>query len=421
MKFFKKIDTFYILTLFFLLLSSNANFLATENLYWFIALTVMITIAIAKKLISAKELRIIGLFSFIYLLFVTVRDIFVNDLDADFLTSDFLFLFKYIFFAYLYITILKKKTVTYVVEVMTDLTVLSFFFYLFQIIGLGDLLYQYSSGLNLTSNVNIDGYTNFIFFSFTKGLHDYANSGFVWEPGAFGCFLCITLLLHLLVSRFRFDRKSAILITGIITTFSTTAYLALLVMLFLAYRFRNPAINRWFFLLVPLFIGLLITIPFLGNKISDIYYADMTDLNRLTMLERYYHRHNTLIPLNRFASMNYISETFGNQLILGVSNKYDALMNKKLDVDISNGLFDFFAKFGIAGFLFLLFRYLQFCYAYTRRAEYLIYCALIFLTIGFGEPLLHLPIVLMFLFLANAYPAGEAGDTASINTSNLRL
>jgi len=403
MSFLKKIDIYYVITLIFLLITSNANFLSVNNICWFAALASMLTIAIIKKRLNAKDIKAISIFSIIYLLLVSVRDIFINDLDLDFLTSDVIFLFKYIFFAFAYVTLLKKETTAYLVKVMTHLTVISLVLFFLQITGFADQIYQFSNSLNLPASYDTPGYTNFLIFTYYKGGQEYRNSGFAWEPGAFGCFLCITLLLHFFNNGFKFDKKSTILLAGIITTFSTTTYLAALVILFLSYRFRHPKINKWVFALIPLAAILLFTVPFLGDKIGETYNGDMKNLDHLRSLQAYYHKRHQAIPLNRFGSMVYICQTFGSKLLLGVSNKFDMIMNKYIDVDISNGIADFFAKFGIAGFIFLIYRYSKFCLIYIRNKEQLVYCILVFLSLGFGEPLVQLPIVLIFLFLYAVY------------------
>jgi hypothetical protein len=359
----------------------------------------MLTVAITKKVLEPEAVRTMVFFSVPYLLFVCVRDIIVNNLDFDFVASDIIFLFKYIFLSYLFVLLLKEKTMSYIVTVMVDLTILSLFFFVLQIAGFAEDIYRISSGWSLANTVNIDGYTNFLIFSFTRNRHDYANSGFVWEPGAFGCFLIIALMFHFFINKFRLDFKAWILIIGILTTFSTKSYIAFLVLLFLAYRYRQQKIRKSFFILLPAFIILIIAVPFLGNKIVETYYADLSDLNRLSVLERFYHKQNTQIPLNRFASMSYIYDSFRERLVLGVSNKYDVILNKKMDVNVSNGVFDFLAKFGLVGFVILVYSYLKFCFNYLHRFELLFYSLLILFIIGFGEPVLHLPIVLLFLFL----------------------
>jgi hypothetical protein len=398
-KFFKQLDLYYFITLLFLLLSASASILSSSNIAWFISLGFMCIIALSKKLLSTKELKVISIFSVVFLLFVTARDIGVNALGSQFLISDITFLFKFVFISFVFCTILKDKAAGYLIRVTTHLTVLSFFFYAMQIVGLGDYLYKFSITLNLKADIDFPGYTNFLLFTFVRGHHEYRNSGFAWEPGAFGCFLIITLMLNLFLNKFKFDRNAKIMIVGILTTLSTTNYLALLILLFCVYRIKLPKVNIWAIFLVIMAGVVFVYIPILGDKILGTYYEDLDDLGRLKTLEIFYRHSNMQIPLNRFASMIYIYQSFGWQLILGVSNKYDVILNSKFDINISNGIFDFLAKFGLVGLVYVVYRYSKFCIKYVFKVEYLIYCIITLLAIGFGEPMMFLPIVLMFIFL----------------------
>jgi len=396
---FKKIDIYYIITFLFLLLSANSNILSASDICWFSILALMLIVAISKKQLTIKNIRTIGLFSIIYLVLVVIRDFVVNDLGTEFLLSDGFFLVKYIFLTFIYCTILKEKAAYYLVRVMVHLTILSFFFFFCQLIGLNDYIYRFSMALNLKSDNTIPGYTNFIIFTFTKGLHDYRNSGFVWEPGSFGCFLTIALLLNFFLNKFKIDKKAIIFIIGIITTLSTTDYLALLIVLFLVYRIKVPKFSWVSVLIVLVAAAIIIIVPLLGEKIADSYYEDMDDLNRLKYLEIFYRHKHMQIPLNRFSSMVYIFDTFNWHLILGETNKYNVILNRVYSINISNGIFDFLAKFGLVGFAYLLYHYAKFCLATVLKWEYVFYCVVALLIIGFGEPLFFLPIVLMFIFL----------------------
>jgi hypothetical protein len=278
------------------------------------------------------------------------------------------------------------------------LTILSLVFYALQLLAPA-VMYKIFATLNFPTGNTIPGYTNALFFTYTQGFHDFSNSGFVWEPGAFGCFLVLTLMFHFFLTKFKYDKVTVLLIIANITTFSTTNYLGLLVLIFLSYRYKVPKINIYVLILVPAIILAFIFIPFLGNKIVDTYKEDLRDLNRLKILERYYHHNRMEIPLNRFSSMWHIINTFGDKLILGVSNKYNDVLNKSYTVNISNGVFDFIAKFGVVGLLYLLFKYGRFCKQYVLTWENIAYCVVILLVLSFGEPILFLPIVMMFLFV----------------------
>lgn len=389
----------YFITLIFLLLSSSANVISHNDYAWFAILLLMVIYALVKKVVLAKDLKVLGIFSGIYLAYVVLRNLLVTNLGTEFLISDVLFLFKYCFLAFVYCIILRERLIDNIIKVMLHLTIIDLVLYIFQVAGFADVIYNSSESLNLPKANLIPGFTNFIIFSFTKGLHEYRNSGFVWEPGAYGCFVTIALLFHLFKTKFKFDKTAIVFIVAIITTFSTTNYLALIIIFFLAYRYRVPKVNLWVILMIPTFVILFITIPFLGQKIADIYNDDIDGLNHLHDLSKYYVKHDQSIPLNRFASMIYLYDNVGTNLILGLSNKYDVVIDKVYNVNISNGIFDFMAKFGIIGLLYLIYGYIKFCRAFLKRNEYIIYAVLILLAISFGEPILFLPLILIFMFL----------------------
>ena len=356
-----------------------------------------------------KDLRIIGVFSLIYLAFVFIRDFGINGLETEFFYSDVNFLFKFIYTTYIYYLLVREKVSSYLIKVVFHLTILSFFFYSLQLIGFGDDIFRFSKSLNLRPEIDFPDYTNFLFFTYIRGQHEYRNAGFAWEPGAFGCFLSIVLMLNFFLNKFTFDRKSIIFIIAIITTLSTTDYLALLVLVFCAYRYRVSKLNIWVILLLLISALVVIYVPFLGDKISDTYQADMDDLNRLKSLEVFYKHTKTQIPLNRFSSMVFLYNSFGFELILGVSNKYDIILSEVFNINISNGLFDFMARFGLVGLIYLIYGYTKFCLANVLKLELLIYCIVVILMLGFGEPILAVPAILIFMFLSESTQVNTDG------------
>ncbi|TWR27586.1 hypothetical protein FPZ43_14040 [Mucilaginibacter pallidiroseus] len=399
MTFAKKIDLDYIITFFFLMLTANANFLSSSTIGWFVIMALMIIVGVSRKQFNKEDMQHIFIFTLCYSFYVLFRFFLINDLAPDYLGSDMIFLCKYVFLAFVVATVLKERAIAYIVKVTTHLTVISFVFYALQLLS-HETMYRTFSAINFPTGNEIPGYTNVLFFTFTQGFHDFSNSGFVWEPGSFGCFLVITLMFHFFLNRFKFDGTAIILIIGNISTFSTTNYLGLLVLLFLAYRYRVPKINLWVLIMIPVCILLVIFIPFLGDKIIETYSEDMRDLNHLRVLEKYYRHNRMQIPLNRFSSMWHIMDSFGNKLIMGVSNKYNEILNKSYTVNISNGVFDFFAKFGVLGFLYLAFRYGRFCKTFVSKNENVAYCLGILLITSFGEPILALPFILIFMFFS---------------------
>jgi hypothetical protein len=404
----KKFDPYYFATLLFILVTANANMLSSNDIWWFGSFAVIFFIAIYKKTIQPNDLKYIGAFSAIYLILIAIRDPFINGLDMTFVISDAVFLVKFIYLCYVFCLLMRKYLVIYVVKVITHLTVISFFFYALQLAS-SDLIYKLFTAAHLPSPNQIPGYCNILVFTYVKDFHDYTNSGFAWEPAAFGAFLVIALMLNLFLNNFRFERKSWILIAGLVTTFATTDYLAGFILLFLVYRYRIPKLNGWAVLLIGLFAALFVLTPFLGSKISDTYYEDLADLTRLKFLATYYKRNNMEIPLNRFSSMIYIYDNFKYNLIWGVSNKYNDILNRAYSINISNGIFDFLAKYGLLALIYLIYKYAKLCAQFVIKGEYVFYCIVILMVIGFGEPLLGLPFILMFLFIS---PEQELADKA---------
>jgi len=396
-----KIDLLYIITLLFLFLTANnSNFLSANNLYWFVILLFMLVVAIAKKLMARSDLKIILVFSAVYLGFVAIRDLFINGLGMDFLTSDAIFLFKYVLLSFTFCVILKDRLTDYLVKVLIHLTIISFFFYFFQLIGLGNTLYSYFTSINLPNGINSPGYSNILIFTYDTN-HEFRNSGFFWEPGAFVCILIVGLLLHLFTNKFSFDRRTKLLLVGIVTTVSTTGYLALLILFFLWYRYKVPRLNIWVVVLIPVSIILILNIPVLGDKISKTFDDDMSmSHSEIKRSERYLKaRQDRQVALNRFSSAVVIYEAFGSELILGVSNKYDEILNNIENVNISNGIMAFLAKFGLVGFIFVIYKYSKFCIIYVGKVELLIYCILILIVLSIGESIMFLPFILNFLFM----------------------
>jgi len=381
-------------------LASFSNFLTNGNEFWIAGTVLLLIAAIVKNCIGKKEIRYIAILSAIFLVFVSIRDLAINSLPTIFLLSDLGFLLKYIFLTYIYVILVKDQVPKYIVLVTVHLTIVSFFFYFLQLLGLGQLVHDIPAMINLPQSAfyQDEGYSNFLVFGITLNRHDYANSGFLWEPGSYGCFLLIAALLNFLTNKFKFDSKAIILLIGMLTTLSTTTYISTIILLLLAYRVRVPKLNPWLLLIIPAIISILVFVPFLWEKIAKSYDSDAVDLTRLNTLEKFYRRQHTQIPLGRFSSMYMINDFFGQKLFLGYSNKYNAVLNRKNNVNISNGIFDFMARFGLVGLIYLLGSFIKFCYGYLPKPALLVYCTLLILTMNFGEPTLALPITLIFLF-----------------------
>lgn len=403
-----KIDYFF--TIFFLLIAAKTSFLYEYNIFWFLFSLSCLGYGFYKNRIYGSDLYVFLGFFGSYLAFIFFRNFAFNHLGIDFLISDLFFILKYILIAYTFCVVFKENTTSLISEVIIKFAALSLILYIFQLIGGGNLLYNIGSTFHnsiLPYSGISDTYSNFLFFTYDK-MHYFRNSGFVWEPGAYGCFLAIGLLFHFMNNNFVFDRNAIILSVATLTTVSTTAFLAYGVVIFLYYRFNGGIVSLKMVLLFIVAIIIFVNVPFLGEKITTTYEEDVKILDDheeiLNQLD-YYSEYGGEVKLNRFSSVIFLYRNFGYQLIFGVSNAYVNLKSSVYGVElnkfnISNGTIDFIAKFGLVGFFFLLFRIGKFIFLQYRKLEYSFYVIFLVLVMNFGEPIFMLPITLIFLFLA---------------------
>ena len=391
-------NIYYIVTLFFLIFASKANILVKSNLAWFVFEVFMIIIALYFNRVKKKDVQFFIISSVIFFIYVLFR-FKLNQLPTDYLKSDVFYFFKFVLTSYLFCLILKEKTLYYLVKVISHLAMISLVFYVLQFYQDGAIVKAIGAAFeSITVENNSLRYSNFLIFTYDT-IHYYRNSGFCWEPGAFGSFLTIALLFNFLMNDFKLNKEAFIITLAILTTVSTTAYLGVFLLFFLRYRVLNKG-SKVTIIVFAIILALAIpNVPFLGEKIVEIYEQDIRDLKRIEELSTYYDDVQRQIPLNRFASAIFLYEQFDWKLFLGVSNQYDEYYIHEYNINISNGIMDFITKFGVVGLFVLLYRYGTLCKMYLRKTEYVIYSILILLILSFGEPILMLPICVIFLFL----------------------
>ncbi|MEP2281005.1 hypothetical protein [Maribacter sp.] len=368
------------------------------NSAWFGLELFLIFTAFYLKRVKKNDVHFFLISAVVYVVYMFFR-FKLNNLSNDYLISDIFYFFKFLFTSYLFCLILKEKALYYLVKVVSHLALVSLVFYSIQLYGNGVIVKAIGTAFeSITVDDESFRYTNFIFFTFDD-IHYYRNSGFCWEPGAFGSFLTLALLFNFLINDFKLNKEALIITLAILTTVSTTAYLGVFLLFFLRYRVLNNGSNIVIVIFAVVFAIAIPNVPFLGEKIVEIYDQDIQDLKELEQLSVYYEDVKRQIPLNRFASVIFLYEQFDWKLFLGVSNQYDQFYIDEYNVNISNGIMDFITKFGLVGLVVLLYRFGKLCKVYLKKTEYVFYAILILLTLSFGEPILMLPISVIFLFL----------------------
>ena len=393
-------SSYYVVTLVFLLISAKASVLFFEDIFWFL---LMFYILIKKGNEIIKNKSSVNYFFGLAVSFIVLSllQYFLNTPSLEFFFSNLLFLFKYILLTYLVACYLKEKYLSYLIKVMRHLAIIGLCMYALQLINF-DIVYSTGTYItSLYSKANPDpGTKNLLFFNLSA-YHNIRNSGFAWEPGAYGCFLVVTLFLSLIRNKFKFQKDQILFLISILTTLSTTAYLGVLVVLISYFRARKvKKITMLFYFLPVILIGL--NLSFLSDKIQLQIFNDMDMIDNLSQRNDFYSQEGLKMPLNRFASMIFIISQFGYKLIWGMGNKYESYYMNEFAVNLSNGDFDFIARFGLIGLFFYLKRSFNFFKTYIN-SETAFYAILILLILGYAENILLLPFFFVFVFLKDTF------------------
>lgn len=176
----------------------------------------------------------------------------------------------------------------------------------------------------------------------------------------FASVIGIALYFSVVNNKFRmFARENIVLTIGMITTFSTTGYLMLIVILvFISVNrseFMGKQSNIGIYLFLPISIIIAIGIfqlDFVGDKIIDIIAGSESHLNRsyYTTIE------GQQISLGRFAGLLYDLEDFVENPIIGYGGNREVSANANFYMSMRsiNGFSGFIAQFGIYGTIMLL-------------------------------------------------------------------
>ncbi len=236
--------------------------------------------------------------------------------------------------------------------------------------------------------------TNLIIANFET--ERWRNSGPFWEPGAYGGYLMLIPLFFLNeLDYFKHHKfKTAVLILSLLSTMSTTAYLA-----FGIYFGYLTLKSKLKILLVPVFLLFSIVVysefSFLKEKIlSEIERAETLDAEyhgqRFAVLHfdlHYIQKHpwigNGFLESTRYSDHLYLIDAFRNDEVEGHGN----------------GFSNFIASMGLITF----FMYFMLIYnknkSYMKKSDLFFYMGMIALLLN-GEQFLYYPIYLGLPFLS---------------------
>ena len=243
--------------------SSGFPYFTTPAVY-ITELTLLILIFLSRR----KSFDPYAIAFFLLLAVLTLLQTAVFDFFAPITT---LGLFARVLSAYFIVKILDIRFTEYYVKTLYILSILSFAVYIPTLIipSIGTAL------LNLTPLfqwLNPDSKSQNILIYTLSHLSSLRNSGPFWEPGAFAGYLIIAFIFSYTKTPKLFNKQNLVLLITILSTLSTTAFLALFVFLF----FANYVHMKNIFIKIVA-VSLIIfgsyqaffSLDFLGKKITE--------------------------------------------------------------------------------------------------------------------------------------------------------
>lgn len=221
-------------------------------------------------------------------------------------------------------------------------------------------------------------------------IHTYRNSGPFWEPGAFAIFLVIAQLFRFRENNF-FDKVGLVLFISVITTLSTSGFLAeFLLLIFYITRQKNFGAKLIIPVIVLVGLGVYTEFDFMEEKIQrNIEVAD----------------YNTA---SRFGSAVADLRDFENSPIIGWGrgeNRFGGMKYASFTREFhrNNGLSDLLVTYGLIIFVFYLyrvfksFRIIAFPISDGGLGPFIFLFVLMIL--GFSQGIFMRPFFLAFLFI----------------------
>ena len=248
----------------------------------------------------------------------------------------------------------------------------------------------------LFNNPNVKISPNIIIYTFNSvTFNPIRNCGPFWEPGAFGVFINIALGFNILILKKLVSVKNTILIITLLSTFSTSSYLGLIVII-LGYTI-TLSINKfkyfYLFVLITTSIIIYFSLSFMNEKImNNIKTAENTNGSRFG---------------SALSDFKMISE----KPFLGWGRSYENIYgNQKNNILIThrnNGLTKLAANYGIIVFIFYFLLYFinlrKISYYYGNMSKFYIFLFLSILILGFSQTLFNRVFFYSFLILNGYY------------------
>jgi len=358
----------YLLLVSFIALS-GVPFFRTSILYIPLFLILLLVFIYRKRKFDSMFILLLS-----FLFFITILQTFKFNY---FSFQNSLGVFLPVINGYLIVKILNKKFIPNYINVFYIIAVISLIIYLPTLFSpvFGQTLLKLAPSFDII-NISENELPTILIYNLSH-IDGFRNTGPFWEPGLFGGYLVIAFIFNSFRSSKNQKKISIIFLVTILTTLSTTTYIALFTFLIFFYyrKIRNPIfkIVLTFSFLFSAYIAFT-TIDFLGAKIEN-------QLDAAIGVDPYLDDTDT----QRFLNILRDVEDFKGHEIIGRGSNPITRYSYELENQLRTvGLTDLLVRIGTPLFIFIMTLLYQSLYSminYYKKNDILLFCIGVFLTI----------------------------------------
>ena len=234
-------------------------------------------------------------------------------------------------------------------------------------------------------------------YIFVKSPHSIRNCGMFWEPGAYQTFLIISLMFEIRKEQLKVNRL-LVLVIAIITTFSTTGYIALAILLFFTV-YKMPKLNwKYKILFILLIIGsvyFFLNADLIIRKYSG--YSVFGKINEIMEIDAKSDSGESTSGSIRFYAVFKPIEVFVSNPLFGVgyNNLNDMLRNYTYNMNTCT-FSNFFAVHGIIFGSIYLYGFFYFSRKISKNYIELISAIIIFFVATMSENYISIACIYLF-------------------------
>ena len=272
----------------------------------------------------------------------------------------------YILITYLFVNIYGKSFFVLFEKYVYYLALISLIFFTWQyldLISLSDFMNTFdvnSSTIQTVKSFDSNKSKNIIIYTLNYNAFTndaIRNCGFAWEPGPFSIFIVFAIYFNLLRTNMQIQKNRTlyILFFALVTTFSTTGYVAFGVIMlnFTTFNLKGPKKYLLTLLLGFIILSSFFYFDFLYNKILTLYSSG----NAEVLVKRVGETQDR-VSLGRFSSLAIAWEDFKNHPLFGLGGASQAsvyggyLVGR---INIISGISSIIRTYGLFGIILISF------------------------------------------------------------------